>query len=127
MIRIVNLNMAFLALAVAIAFGNYQVKYEVQRKEKQLAAINAQIAEEHGRQRLLMADWSLLNEPQRLQDLATKYLDLGEVAASQVASVTELPERLAALSRTDKTGGRDSAIASRIDRDGGATRVALNR
>lgn len=126
MIRIVNLNMAFLALAVAIAFGNYQVKYEVQRKEKQLAAINAQIEEEQGRQRLLMADWSLLNEPQRLQDLAGKYLDLDEVAASQVASVTELPERLAALSRTDKAGGRETAIASRIDRDG-TTRVALNR
>lgn len=126
MIRIVNLNMAFLALAVAIAFGNYQVKYEVQRKEKQLAAINAQIEEEQGRQRLLMADWSLLNEPQRLQDLAGKYLDLDEVAASQVASVKELPERLAALSRTDKAGGRETAIASRIDRDG-TTRVALNR
>jgi len=125
-IRIVNLNMAFLALAVAIAFGNYQVKYDVQRKEKQLASITADIRREQDRQRLLMADWSLLNEPQRLQDLAGKYLDLENVDARQVASVDEVPDRLAALSKSDKVGTSGTAVASRLDLRG-STRIALNR
>jgi len=125
MIRIVNLNMAFLALTVAIAFGNYQVKYDVQRKEKQLAHIAARLEEEQSRQSLLTADWSLLNEPQRLQDLAGKYLSLDHVDASQVASMADLPERLAALSATDTKGREETAVA-RVDvRDG--ARLALNR
>lgn len=94
MIRFMNLNAAFLALTIAVAFGNYHVKYEAERKAKELAAVEDQIADEQERQRLLEAEWSHLNEPQRLQALAARYLTLNPIKATQIADMKELEARL---------------------------------
>ena len=38
---------------------------------------------------VLNAEWSHLNEPQRLQKLAEKYLDIGPMKTEQIAAVID--------------------------------------
>lgn len=97
MIRLVNMNAAFLALTLAVAFGNYHVKYEAERQSRTLAEINREIAAEAERERVLEADWSHVNEPARLQALADRHLSLGPIKATQVTAVADLDVRLPLL------------------------------
>ncbi len=94
MIRLMNMNAVFLAVTVAVAFANYHVKYEAQQKAGKLAKIEAQIARESEQIKVLDAEWSHLNEPQRLQLLAERHLNLGHIAAEQVVLASDLPARL---------------------------------
>jgi hypothetical protein len=94
MIRFVNLNVIFVVLTIAIAFGNYHVKEAAARSAKHLAEIDAAIAEEDVTLRTLDAEWSYLNEPGRLQELALRHLGLAQIEPSQVLAVAEMPERL---------------------------------
>lgn len=93
MIRLMNMNAVFLAVTVAVAFGNYHVKYEAQRKAAALAKIDAQISREDEQLKVLDAEWSHLNEPERLQALAERHLALGRISAEQVVLVSDLPAR----------------------------------
>jgi cell division protein FtsL len=97
MIRFMNLNTAFLALTLVFAYGTYHVKYDAQRAVKQLKQIDQDLDAEKARERALEADWSLLNEPTRLQKLAAKHLALAPVEAKQVAAIGELKSRLQVL------------------------------
>jgi cell division protein FtsL len=97
MIRFMNLNTAFLALTLLIAYGTYHVKYDAQRSVKQIKAIERQIEQEKDKERVLAADWTLLNEPARLQRLAAKHLNLTPIEATQIASVVDLKARVPVL------------------------------
>ena len=70
MLRFLNLNLAFVILTVATAFGNYQVKESAIRAAKALKDTEAAIAEQELALRMLDAEWSYLNDPSRLQELA---------------------------------------------------------
>lgn len=94
MIRFINMNVVFVVLTIAIAFGNYHVKDAALRTAKHLAEVDAAIAEEDVALRTLDAEWSYLNEPSRLQELALRHLDLAQIKPSQVLAVAEMPERL---------------------------------
>jgi len=111
MIRFMNLNTAFLALTLVVAYGTYHVKYDAQRAAKELKAIDRDIEAEHTRERVLQADWSLLNEPTRLQKLAARHLALAPVEAKQIAAVTDLKERLQVLTASSEV---DPAAEPRI-------------
>lgn len=74
-------------LSLAGGFVLFKVKYEVVSIEEQLAATEQQIAHEKDTIHILKAEWSHLNEPQRLQNLAAKYLDIGPMKTEQIASV----------------------------------------
>ena len=96
MIRLMNMNAAFLAVTVAVAFANYHVKYAAQHEAQSLAKINKEIARTDDRIRVLDAEWSHLNEPERLQALAGRHLALGHITASQVVQLGDLPARFQA-------------------------------
>ena len=98
MIRFMNLNTAFLALTLLIAYGTYHVKYDAQKNLKQIKAIDRQIEQEKERERVLAADWTLLNEPARLQRLAASHLALVPIEATQIVSVVDLKTRARVLS-----------------------------
>jgi cell division protein FtsL len=102
MIRFMNLNTAFLALTLVFAYGTYHVKYDAQRAAKTLKAIDRDIEAESARERVLQADWSLLNEPTRLQKLATRHLALAPVEAKQVSTVAGLKDRLQVLTASSE-------------------------
>lgn len=93
----------WLVVAVAVAFGLYQVKYEVQRLEEELRQVRGDIRRDRVALHVLEAEWAYLNRPERLERLAEKHLDMGPAGAQQVAAVTALPPRIA---------DGDSALAS---------------
>ncbi len=82
-----------LVLAAAASIGLYQVKYQVQDMERNLAAMKRQIVHDHEEMQVLDAEWSFLNQPERLQDLSRRYLALVPIRASQMASIESLPPR----------------------------------
>lgn len=94
MLRFLNLSLAFIVLTVAAAFGNYQVKESAVRAAKALKATEAAIAEQEVALRMLDAEWSYLNDPSRLQDLASRHLALSQIRPDQVVAAVEMPERL---------------------------------
>ncbi len=86
----------WLALALAIGFGLFQLKYQVQGLEQKLARLNRQTLESQEAIHVLKAEWSYLNQPERIQALAQKYLALQPLSGKQFGSVAELPMRAGA-------------------------------
>ncbi len=89
----------WLALAIIVGFGLFHVKYQVQDLEEELARLNAAILKEQQQIHVLRAEWSYLNTPSRLEELAARHLDLGPVETAQIGSVSSLPWRPAFRSR----------------------------
>lgn len=77
----------FFLLAVVVGFVLFKVKYQVVEVEQKLAETLRQIEQEKGNIHILNAEWSHLNEPQRLQKLAEKYLDILPMKTEQIAAV----------------------------------------
>ena len=71
----------------------FTVKYEVQDLEDQLVAINKQIGVHEEAIHVLSAEWSYLNRPERLAELAQRYLDLVPMNPKQMASLDDVPLR----------------------------------
>ncbi len=80
-------NSIFFLLALIGGFILFKVKYEVVEIEKNLAHTEKQISLEKEMIHVLNAEWSHLNEPQRLQKLAEKYLDIVPMKSEQIAAV----------------------------------------
>ena len=88
------LTIGALTLAVGVAYGLYELSYEVQRLEGDLARFNRQLLEAQDTVQVLHAEWSYLNRPQSLQRLSAKHLDLAPIEPHQVvARVADLPVR----------------------------------
>lgn len=77
----------FFLLALGVGFILFKVKYEVVEIEQKLALTQQQIEREKENIHILKAEWSHLNEPQRLKKLAEKYLDIVPMKTEQVAAV----------------------------------------
>lgn len=89
----IRLSMVFwlAALAVAAIFL-YELKHRVQDLEEQLAEVHGEILRDQEAIQVLKAEWSYLNQPSRIAELADRYLDLKPIEASQIASFQEVPE-----------------------------------
>jgi hypothetical protein len=86
-----------LVLTAAASFGLYQVKYQVQDMERSLASMKRQIVRDRAEMQVLDAEWSFLNQPERLQGLASRYLALAPIRPTQMASIESLPPRGASV------------------------------
>jgi len=82
-----------LVLTAAASISLYQVKYQVQDMERNLAAMKHQIVRDRSEMQVLEAEWSFLNQPERLQELSRRYLALVPIRSSQMASIESLPPR----------------------------------
>ena len=80
-------------LLLLLSFGLYQGVYRVKAQEKELKELDANIVKEAEAIRVLKAEWSYLNQPERLQSLAQRHLALAPTAASQIVIMANLPER----------------------------------
>jgi len=90
----------FFILALVGGFVLFKVKYEVVEIEQKLAEAEQQIAREKETIHILKAEWSHLNEPQRLQKLAEKYLDIAPMKTEQIAAVINEHKDKAHFGRT---------------------------
>jgi cell division protein FtsL len=77
-----------LATAGSIVF---RVKYEVMDLEQQLKTVKRQIQDNQETLHVLKAEWSHLNDPRALQNLAVKYLpELKPLQGSQLVTISHV-------------------------------------
>ncbi len=90
-----NTKTAMIALWIAIpcciGFGSLALKNQVQELEKELNAINSNIKTDIKTIHVLKAEWSHLNNPTRLRQLASKHILLNPVKAEQIINYSALP------------------------------------
>lgn len=103
MVRILTIFGA--VLVIAVSAGLYHVKYAVERMQRENLALEAQIREEQAAIRILEAEWSRLNRPDRLQNLSGRLLQLSPIDAGQIVGFRQLPPRLPDPGKFD--GNRD--------------------
>lgn len=83
----------FLLAAIGVAGALFQVKYEVQDLERELAEVNSQILADQEAVHVLKAEWSYLNQPARIAALASRHLEFGPMKLEQVTRIAALPPR----------------------------------
>jgi len=83
----------WMGLAGAVGFGLFQLKHEVQELEDEMFRLNRTIVAEQQAIHVLKAEWSYINQPQRLQALAARHLDLQPMKPTQLGDLADLPLR----------------------------------
>jgi cell division protein FtsL len=76
-----------------VGFGLFHVKYQVMALEEELTRLNAATLREQNQIHVLEAEWSYLNRPSRLEELADRYLDLKPITPNQLGTIADLPKR----------------------------------
>jgi cell division protein FtsL len=92
----------WLGLAGLLGAGLFHLKYDVQALERHLTGLNAEIVRNQESIHVLEAEWSYLSQPERLQKLAAKRLDLAAVTPAHIVTFGDLPERFEAAKPDDK-------------------------
>ena len=88
MIRLAALIWSVVAVVLAVTV--FQIKYAVQGLEGDLTQVNAQIVQDQEAIHVLRAEWSYLNQPERIAGLAERYLGLDPALEPQRVSLNEL-------------------------------------
>lgn len=94
-----------ISLFFLLAFSSLIMKNKVQELEKELNTINSNIKEDIKTIHVLKAEWSHLNNPSRLRELAYKHISLNPVQAEQIINYSALP--------FNYEGGESRKIAAR--------------
>jgi hypothetical protein len=91
-------RMTFIWLILAALSGGvlYHTSQQVTDGRQKLATINDDIRKEDETIRVLQAEWSYLNQPDRLEKLSKQYLDLAPLQGKQFAKLSDIPEQTAA-------------------------------
>lgn len=76
-----------------VAYGMYQLAYEVKRLEDELIALNRSIAQEREAADVMKAEWTYLTRPDRLQARVDRHLVLEAVPPHRMLTLAELPRR----------------------------------
>lgn len=91
-----TLNIALIALMLGGAGVVYQLKYEAERAANKVSKVSRKIEQERDAIATLKAEWSLLNQPKRLQELVERYrsyLELDPLDPMQIGAIDEIPFR----------------------------------
>ena len=81
-------------MATCLGVALFLIKYEVQTREEQLAALQREILANQEALHVLEAEWSYLNRPDRLESLVRRHLDLVPMDTRRVGQLDRLPMRL---------------------------------
>jgi hypothetical protein len=96
MLRTINILLVILMLIGAGVV--YDLKYEAERATAKVAKITRKIDAERDAIATLKAEWSLLNQPKRLQDLTERYhsyLELDPLDPTQIGTLDDIPFKAA--------------------------------
>ncbi len=104
----------WIALIATVMFGMFMVKYEVRDLDEGLADLDRQIVADREAVHVLRAEWSYLNRPERLADLADRHLELQPVDPSQIGSIEEIPFTANTPGDTEREAG--ATFATKADR-----------
>ncbi len=92
MIRISAL--VWVVVLALLGVGLFQVKYNVQLKERELRDVRRQIEANLSAVHVLEAEWSYLNDPLRLADLARRHTGLVPTTPGRIGDFAMLPPRI---------------------------------
>lgn len=82
-----------LAIAAVAALFLFAVKDEVWQMEDELRAVQRDILDQQEAIQVLETEWSYLNQPARIADLAKRHLGLQPVSAKRIVRLDDLPLR----------------------------------
>ena len=85
--------LCWLIAALVAALTAFQVSEDTQSLESELAAVDGRIVAELEAIHVLEAEWSYLNQPERIARLAEDHLGLTPLRAEQMKSVDSLTFR----------------------------------
>lgn len=91
-----TLNIILIGGMMAGAGFVYHLKYEAERATSDVGRLHRKIQQEREQVATLRAEWSLLNQPRRLQEMAERYhtyLELEPLDPAQVGTIDEIPFR----------------------------------
>jgi hypothetical protein len=90
------LTVATFLLACGSGLYLYQSKHEVQLLDRTIERTVHETGALREQSRLLAAEWTMLNDPERLRQFSDTYLNLKTIAPSQFTSLADLNSRLPA-------------------------------
>lgn len=83
----------WVALATIVSVALFVVKYQVKTLEEEFARLNREIQRNRDAIHVLRAEWSYLNRPDQLAEIAVRHLDLQPLLAGQMGDLAGLPLR----------------------------------
>lgn len=86
-------GLLFLLTAASAALLLFYVKQQVREMEKELELVHRGILDHQVAIQVLKTEWSYLNQPARLAELASRHLGLQPVSAEQIIRLEDLPPR----------------------------------
>jgi hypothetical protein len=84
-------SLILMVLAAAAGGALFQVAFEVSALDDELAQLNRDIRADREAIHVLRAEWSFLNQPERLEELTRRHLDLLPASGSQIAGTGAVP------------------------------------
>jgi len=84
-------SLILMVLAAAAGGALFQVAFEVSALDDKLAQLNRDIRADRDAIHVLRAEWSFLNQPERLEELTRRHLDLLPASGSQIAGTGAVP------------------------------------
>ena len=108
------INTALVGAILVSASIVYGLERESRLADGRLAKIRGEIAEEREQIRRLRAEWSHLNTPARLEQLAVKHLKHQAGPVSQVIRLNEVAQKVPSLTPGNGVGPQD-AITQMLD------------
>ncbi len=117
------LTLVTLCAAAGAGLYLYQVKHSVSELDRALRDINRRTELARERTQVLRAEWALLNEPDRLRQVAQRYLPLDAMTPGQFVRLSEVERR---LPNARQFAGPPSLFApAEPPGDGSATAMAI--
>ena len=113
---------------IAVAGGVlFQTSYDVQDLEEKLAGLNRKIIHEQESIQVLKAEWSYLNDPSKLEQMAQSYLALQPTEPRQYVALDLIPMRPADAVPPSAPGQPGAAPLPPMVRAPGTSQVASAR
>ena len=98
------LNIVVICALVLAAADVYRIKFNSTVQAERLAKLRGEVRRERDTIAALRAEWGQLDNPERIEALANRYLQLKPIAPTQFDALDHLPER---PSQVNKAGGSD--------------------
>jgi cell division protein FtsL len=90
----------FFLTAASAALFLFHIKQEVRELEEELGIAHNNILRHQEAIQVLRTEWSYLNRPARIAELAERYLDMQQLTARQFVGFGEVPFRSAGMAQT---------------------------
>ena len=104
-------SILFFLTAAGAAMFLFHIKQEVREMEEELGIAHSNILRHQEAIQVLRTEWSYLNRPARIAELAERYLDMQQLAARQFVGFEEVPFRSAGAAQTPtRTSSQTTAI-----------------